>query len=158
MIEYKIGDATGPFRDIDAGPKILIHCCNSKGLWGAGFVLAVSKKWPEPEALFRKNFKEDFSKLGDIQVCAVETDFVVVNMIGQEIGWKDGQPPIRYWAIEQALKKVARLADWMGASIVAPRFGSALAGGDWNKIEELINKNLGDFPVYIFDLPTKEKK
>ena len=41
MIKHKTGDATSP----RPGTKgvIIAHCCNSLGLWGAGFVKALSK-------------------------------------------------------------------------------------------------------------------
>lgn len=49
-INYIIGDATQP---VYSGPAILVHVCNDLGKWGAGFVLAVSRRWPEPEAAYR---------------------------------------------------------------------------------------------------------
>src|SRR5262245_22379163 len=45
------GDATAPRVD---GPKIIAHVCNDVGGWGAGFVLAVSRRWPEPERAYRR--------------------------------------------------------------------------------------------------------
>lgn len=44
-IKYIIGDATEPQGE---GNKIIVHCCNNIGGWGAGFVLSLSKKWLEP--------------------------------------------------------------------------------------------------------------
>lgn len=38
------GDATSPQA---AGPEIVAHICNDLGGWGRGFVLAVSRRWPE---------------------------------------------------------------------------------------------------------------
>lgn len=40
-IHYVTGDATEP---IGEGEKIIAHICNDQGGWGAGFVLALSKK------------------------------------------------------------------------------------------------------------------
>jgi len=50
-IHYLIGDATKP--DV-AGNKIIAHICNDVGGWGKGFVLAISKSWPEPERKYRE--------------------------------------------------------------------------------------------------------
>ena len=44
-IAYTTGDATAPEGD---GPKIIVHVCNDVGGWGRGFVMAISKRWPEP--------------------------------------------------------------------------------------------------------------
>jgi len=44
-IAYVMGDATAPKAD---GPKIIVHVCNDVGAWGRGFVVALSRRWPEP--------------------------------------------------------------------------------------------------------------
>ena len=49
-INYIKGDATCPQGK---GNKIICHICNDVGGWGKGFVLAVSKKWKQPEAEYR---------------------------------------------------------------------------------------------------------
>ena len=49
-ITYQIGDATQPIGD---HPKIIVHVCNDAGGWGKGFVLAVSRRWREPERRYR---------------------------------------------------------------------------------------------------------
>jgi hypothetical protein len=41
QIQYIAGDATAPIGD---GNKIIAHVCNDIGAWGAGFVLAISKR------------------------------------------------------------------------------------------------------------------
>lgn len=51
MINYIVGDATNP---IGSGLKYLIHIVNNRKKWGKGFVLAVSRKWKQPEEEFRK--------------------------------------------------------------------------------------------------------
>lgn len=51
QIQYITGDATDP---TGGGNKIIAHVCNDIGAWGAGFVLAISRRWPQPEAEYRK--------------------------------------------------------------------------------------------------------
>jgi len=157
-INYIKGDATNP---IVSGHKIIIHCCNdcSPGQWGAGFVLALSKKWKSPETEYRKWSKGHVTykpfELGQVQFIKVEKDLVVANMIGQhKLHTQNGAPPIRYAAIDKCLQKVAEIAIQYKASVHSPRFGAGLAGGSWDKIEELIIKNLceNDVEVYIYDL------
>lgn len=146
MINYVKGDATAPIGD---GQKIICHVCNDIGAWGAGFVLALSKKWKEPERKYRLWFKEGphFDTpltLGAVQFVRVEPDIRVANMIGQHgvHRGKDGSTPVRYDAIREALKIVAKEATAALASVHAPRFGAGLAGGDWNTIESIINEEL----------------
>lgn len=45
-IKYLKGDATQP---LVSGNKIIVHVCNDIGAWGKGFVLAISKRWAQPE-------------------------------------------------------------------------------------------------------------
>lgn len=53
-ISYVVGDATEP---LGAGPFVIAHVCNDLGRWGAGFVLALSKRWKQPEAEYRRWFR-----------------------------------------------------------------------------------------------------
>ncbi len=138
---YIKGDATNP---IGEGNKIIIHVCNDIGGWGRGFVLALSNRWSKPEEGYLNWFKsnENF-ELGEVQFVQVEDDLWVANMIAQhDIVPINSVPPIRYEAVAECLKKVALKAKELNASIHAPRFGSGLAGGDWDKIEKLIKSEL----------------
>lgn len=169
MITYLHGDATSPQA---AGPKIIAHVCNDAGRWGKGFVLAISARWPLPEARYRRWYKirnagdgelqssspgaivtttGDF-RLGEAQLVQVLPDTYVVNMIGQA-GTRTGSkgPPIRYPAVEAALGKVAVFAGSLGASVHMPRIGCGLAGGEWSRIEPLIEAQLQDHRVFVYD-------
>ena len=147
-INYIKGDATNPVGD---GKKIICHICNNYGAWGAGFVLALSKKWSYPEEYYKamKNYV-----LGNVVVLQVENDIYVANMIAQH-GIKpdaNGKPPIRYDALKASLSKVNKIAVEMNATVHMPKIGAGLAGGDWNTIERIILDTLMvDTTVYLFD-------
>ena len=148
-ITYVKGDATRP---IGNGNKIICHISNDIGGWGAGFVLALSRRWDEPEKQYRAMSKDKL-KLGNVQFVKVEPDITVANMIGQHLCWaENGIPPIRYEAVRECLKKVNEYATTINATIHAPKFGSDLAGGDWNVIEKIIEETLTvDVTIYIFN-------
>ncbi|WP_218034641.1 hypothetical protein [Acrocarpospora corrugata] len=55
QIHYLHGDATCPQAE---GPKVIAHICHDQGGWGKGFVLAVSRRWPEPEAAYRRWYQD----------------------------------------------------------------------------------------------------
>jgi len=147
-INYVIGDATAPEGE---GNKIIVHVCNDIGAWGAGFVMALSRKWSEPEEKYRR--KHGYV-LGTVDFVMVEEYTFVANMIGQHGTGRDeeGFAPVRYSAIVQALIKTNEWAESIGASLHCPRFGSDLAGGDWNVIERLIQETT-TVPVTVYDLP-----
>ena len=148
------GDATSPQAK---GTKIVAHVCNDLGGWGKGFVLAVSKRWPESEREYRAWHRgragNDFA-LGAVQLVRVQVDVFVANMIGQH-GMRRGSggPPIRYPAIEQCLNALADHAVCLGASVHMPMIGCGLAGGRWELVEPLITKSLceRDVPVTVYD-------
>ena len=64
-------------------------------------------------------------------------------MLGQR-GTKRGSsgPPIRYDALASCLASVSAKALELGASVHMPRIGCGLAGGDWAKVEPLIDDQL----------------
>lgn len=152
-INYIKGDATNPTT---TGNKIIVHVCNDIGGWGKGFVMAISKRWQQPEHQYRLWFKsqEGFS-LGQVQFVQVEEGLWVANLIGQHKLNKDenGNAPIRYNAILQGLEKVAQFAAEHKASVHMPRIGCGLAGGTWDKIEPLINSSLitKNIQVTVYD-------
>jgi O-acetyl-ADP-ribose deacetylase (regulator of RNase III) len=133
------GDATSPQAK---GPKVIAHVCNDTGGWGKGFVLAISRRWPEPERAYRQWHREragnDFG-LGAVQVVGVRPDIWVANLVGQR-GTRTGSngPPVRYDAIERCLDALAGHAERLDASVHMPRIGSGLAGGKWERVEPLV--------------------
>ncbi|MCL2015448.1 MAG: macro domain-containing protein [Defluviitaleaceae bacterium] len=149
QITYTKGDATAP---IGNGTKIIAHICNDIGGWGKGFVLAVSKRWKEPEKQYRTWYKskENFG-LGEVQFVQVEQEIYVANMIGQRgVKMPFKAPPIRYDAVENALVKLSEKAAELNATVHMPRIGCGLAGGKWEQIEPLIIRHLIEKNVEVF--------
>ncbi|GIH15332.1 macro domain-containing protein [Rugosimonospora africana] len=142
-LRYLTGDASSPQA---SGPKIIGHICNDLGGWGKGFVLAVSRRWPEPERDYREWHRgragNEFG-LGAVRLVQVRPDIWVANMIGQH-GMKRGSagPPIRYEAVRQCLSALGEHALRLRASVHLPRIGCGLAGGKWERIEPLISEAL----------------
>jgi len=142
-ITYIKGDATCPQAK---GVKIICHVCNDIGGWGKGFVLAISNRWKEPESEYRKWLSEGKVGgfvLGAVQFVQVEQYIWIANMVGQR-GIKRGSsgPPIRYEAIATCLQQVATKAKVLNATVHMPRIGCGLAGGEWSKVEPLIEEYL----------------
>src|SRR5215472_3146493 len=80
-IIYIKGDATCPQAK---GIKIICHVCNDIGGWGKGFVLAVSRRWKQPEAEYRAWHaagKQGGFGLGAVQFVQVEPYIWVANMV-----------------------------------------------------------------------------
>ncbi|MCB0517205.1 MAG: hypothetical protein R2798_06365 [Chitinophagales bacterium] len=176
-IKFIKGDATNPNEH---GTKIIVHICNDIGGWGKGFVLAISKRWKQPEAEYRnwhkskaleqtdtvqferlenrdKDSSEKKFELGNVQFVKATDDIWVANMIAQRDirPDKNGVPPIRYSFVSECLERVRHFAKRQNASVHMPRIGCGLAGGHWAEIEKIINDNLTaheiETIVYDFD-------
>ena len=156
MIHYLTGGATAPVKK----PALIMHMCNDVGGWGRGFVLALSKRWPEPETRYRRASHYD---LGYVQFAPCDEtageEITVANMIAQHGTSPAMGPPIRYAALAGCLTEVDRFARrWYQQAqehitIHAPRIGCGLAGGSWSVVEPLIEFYLKDREVYVYDLP-----
>jgi len=155
-INYIVGDATQP---VGEGPKIIVHVCNYIGGWGRGFVLALSKRWPEPEQRYRAWHRgEDATPftLGEVQFVQVTDDIRIANLIGQrDVRTVGGIPPVRFEAIRKGLRRVAEEAVRLEASVHMPRIGCGLAGGKWEEVGKIVEDELvdGGVPVTVYDLP-----
>ncbi|SEG77614.1 O-acetyl-ADP-ribose deacetylase (regulator of RNase III), contains Macro domain [Actinacidiphila yanglinensis] len=149
-IVYVRGDATAPQGK---GVKVIAHVCNDLGGWGKGFVLAVSRRWREPEAAYRRWHRErarnDFG-LGAVQLVRVGDRLWVANLVGQH-GIRTGSKgvPVRYEAIDAALGVLGdRALEW-GASVHMPRIGCGLSGGKWERVEPLVTARLAERGVAV---------
>ncbi|MCJ8152887.1 macro domain-containing protein [Chryseobacterium sp. SSA4.19] len=153
MIQYLTGDAANPQIE---GNKIIAHICNDIGGWGKGFVVAISKRWKEPENEYRKWFKNgEHFQLGEIQMVQVKENIWICNMIAQHktITSSKEVSPIRYEAVEKCLEKLSVEALKLNAGIHMPRIGCGLAGGKWEAIEPIIERTLlnNEVEVYVYD-------
>ena len=155
-IVYVTGDATCP---TGSGKKMIVHVCNNRGGWGAGFVVALSRRWKEPERSYRllaDLHRPEHIPMGQVDFATTDDDEIeVANMVAQEGFW-DGasQIPLRYWALKECLEKVAEYARPRGFSIHMPRIGCGLAGGSWEDVEPILYDKLQGLEVTVYDLPT----
>jgi len=177
MINYITGDATKPQTPVKGPTRIIAHVCNDQGGWGSGFVIALSKRWSQPEAKYRQWSKQESFGLGHIQLVPVKDEFGrlhVAKMVAQHKYVSEDNPvAIRY---EDLAICMLKLRDWIHAldkvkmgvdkdyvpfvsttSIHMPRIGCGLAGGNWDIVSPLIEGILNQFDVYVYDLP-KDKR
>lgn len=149
-ITYVKGDATKPKGP---GQKVIVHSCNTLGVWGKGFVLAVSKRWSEPEAAYRSALLRGPLELGSVHFATVSDDIVVANLIGQKgIVSPVNNVPVKYSAIRRGMEVVAARAKKAGASIHMPRIGCGLGGGTWDMIEPILLETCEGLEVTVYDL------
>ncbi len=152
-IYYIKGDATKPTLN---GNKIIAHICNNAGVWGAGFVIAISKVYKKPEEEYLKwhENKNGFG-LGAVQFVDVGDGISIANMVAQD-NTRDLPTgiPLCYDSLEKCLLEVARYAIKHSCSVHMPRIGCGIAGGRWEMVEPIIIKTLSskNIAVYVYDL------
>lgn len=166
-IFYKNGDATNPYIEENETHIMICHICNNLGRWGTGFTSALDKKWNEP----RKKYIElitEFNRLnkdvmGAIIPANVEDNITVMNMVAQDgVKGPNNPTPINYKALEIALSTVTHNINSYYknvSSIHMPKIGAGLAGGDWNEIEPMIQKQLVDplnIDINVYEINSKK--
>lgn len=110
---------------------VIPHVCNNAGAMSAGFVVPLCRRYP----VVKIEYASSKLYLGNTQFIDVEQYVCVANMIAQTL--YDRPRPLRYDALVYCMEEVADFA-MNGYRILAPKFGSELAGGNWEFIECLI--------------------
>lgn len=137
-------------RDSGCNHVIIPHVCNNLGVMGAGVAAALAREWPQILPPYEAVCARHNNPLGMTPSFEVEPNLWVCNMIAQS-GLGRSKTPLRYGALVHCMEHVSNLAFTRAMCIVAPMFGSGLAGGDWSVIEHLINEIWvdNDIPVTI---------
>jgi hypothetical protein len=175
-INYIVGDATDPvFVPGKIGPRVITHVCNDIGVWGAGFVMALSARNELPEVLYRRWWSDGQKgltyppfQLGWVRLAPYCTEndasgaargggpLLVANMIAQHgVGRQNGNVPLRIEALSACLEAVGEFVSASEGTVHMPRIGCGLAGGRWEEIEGIIQTSLCErgIPVFVYDLP-----
>lgn len=162
-INYQKGDL---FKHLPAKNWIIPHIVNTRGVMGAGFVLPLKKSFPQAEEIYLQVAKMPCGlRLGHnsyaMDIKDNKINGVIVNMVAQHGVISSSNPkPIRYAALTECMQRLVKFATYEldhvagGWEIVAPKFGSGLAGGNWDYIEELINEIWigNNIPVTVYEL------
>jgi len=148
MISYTDGDL------IELANKgnfdVVVHGCNCLSTMGAG--IATQMAWAFGCDRFEMElWGPTIKKLGNIDYVTFSNGFTVVNAYTQYRYGRnhaDGDSnPFDYEAFTMCMRKMNHI--FKGKHIGMPKIGSGLAGGNWNKIEEIIKYTLRDCKVTV---------
>jgi len=131
---------------------LIVHGCNCFCTMGAGIAKQIKEQFPEAYAADCKTKKGDILKLGSYSGCkAHRYDFKIINGYTQYHYGKnhmDGiEKPVDYEAITLVMRKINY--NFKGQTIGMPKIGAGLAGGDWNIIKPIIERELKDCKVVV---------
>jgi hypothetical protein len=140
---------------------VVPHVCNNHGVFGGGFTAGIVKHYP----VVQQNYELLGKKcvLGYTQFIVAKHNknndkkIIFCNMIAQNGTISKNNPkPINYYALCLCMKSVSDYIstslDILETQIHAPKFGSGLAGGNWNLISELIEDIWSNYPTFIYAL------
>lgn len=161
-------------RSANDGCSIFVpHVCNNIDLFGAGFAAQVADKYPSVKANYHMLGKNFLSKnMGYAQILKTYEDNVYkhklyfVNMIAQN-GTKNPKNlrPLNYLALAKSMLSLSMFIQTFikennkleKVEIHCPKFGSGLAGGNWDFISCLIDDIWPHYDVYIYNAPKSQK-
>lgn len=147
MIKYIKGDI---FLGED---PVIVHGCNCLHTFGAGIALQVLRLYPGAFAADKTTGYKDEGKLGTYSFWTGKNYYDWQKPITIVNAYTQFYPnahlkPFDYNAFERVLPLIR---DRWG-SVAMPKIGAGLAGGDWIKIEEMINSCFGEIEVKVYIL------
>jgi len=136
---------------------VIAHGCNCFCTMGAGIAPQMAKNFGcDQFVLEQKQHRGSINKLGNIDYETVEINcqpyfLNVVNAYTQYMYGRnhaDGVDiPLDYEALTLCMKKINHT--FKGQHIGLPQIGCGLAGGDWERVKQIIQKELLDCNVTI---------
>jgi O-acetyl-ADP-ribose deacetylase (regulator of RNase III) len=131
---------------------VIVHGCNCFCTMKRGIAKEITERCPEAEKVDKITVTGDRSKLGKITAANIGDKFTVVNAYTQ-YHWarQSGEVAVQYDAVRSCFKNIKNLCN--GKRIGYPKIGAGLAGGDWDRISEIIEEELQgeDHTLVIFE-------
>jgi len=123
---------------------VIIHGCNCFHTMGSGIAKEIRARYPKAyEADVNHTEKGDKYKLGRYSWALVigktNQPLTIINAYTQ-YHYGSGGPHVDYHALRDVFHLMAR--EYPDKIIGYPKIGAGLAGGDWGRIQEIINEEL----------------
>ncbi len=130
---------------------VIAHGANCFRTMGRGIAAQIKSHFPEAYDADCRTAFADRVKLGSCTAATVrwseEIRFDVVNAYTQ-YDYR-GSNPLDYKALRSCMRWLGDT--YAGRRIGMPKIGAGLAGGDWTRIEKIIEEELGDEDVTIVE-------
>jgi len=131
---------------------VIVHGCNCFCTMGAGVAKTIKQVFPEAYKADCQTRKGDRSKLGTYTSAECITksgsNITVINAYTQFRYGRDKQH-VNYKAVEKALRTVNMNNQHFRIGL--PKIGCGLAGGDWTRVESIIDDVMNDCDVTIVE-------
>lgn len=138
-------------RAVEQGSRIAIgHGCNCHDAMHSGVAWELQRAFPivrEMDHNWFMTHENNMDMLGQVFPVHIAGEAYVMNMYTQYYPGAD----CRYDAIEKAFADANRVLSANGFTLMIPRIGAGVAGGDWDKIVEIINRVTPDLMITVVD-------
>lgn len=130
---------------------VIIHGCNCFNNMGSGIAKQIKKEFPEAWQADQETEKGSRDKLGDWTVAQYPEhqeypDLIVINLYTQFDYGYDGKDRLDYEALEYGFRWID---EYYEGNVGIPLIGCGLAGGDWSKVKEIINRVTPDLNIFV---------
>lgn len=129
---------------------LLVHGCNCFNTMGAGIAKEIKSKIPQAYKADLRTNKGDKSKLVNYSI-AITDNGIIINAYTQYYYGKpkkDQECLLDYEALKQVFININK--DYPNTTVGIPTIGCGLAGGNWNKVKDIINEVTPDINVVVF--------
>jgi len=121
---------------------LIVHGCNCFCTMGAGIARQIKSIFPEAYEADIQTKKGDKEKLGTFSWAKIangDKELIIINGYTQ-YHYSSKQKPLDYDALRQVFRKVK--SNYSGLRIGYPAIGAGLAGGNWERIAQIIDEEL----------------
>jgi len=126
---------------------VITHGCNCFCRMGRGIAPLMAEAFGcDKYPLEGSKHRGDINKLGQID-CQLHIDGVMVINSYSQYTYNAEEKPLDYEALTLCLRKINKR--FARTRVGLPQIGCGLAGGDWNKVKEIIKKELVDCDVTV---------
>lgn len=130
---------------------IIVHGANCFCCMGAGIAKQIAFTFPQALEADKKTNFGSMDKLGTFSRATFKVNdegavLTVLNAYTQFGTWKKGenQPPVDYHAVEDCFYEIQRQFGYQHLRFGIPKIGAGLAGGDWARIEKIIERYMSE--------------
>ena len=126
--------------------SILIHVCNNRGVMGAGIALQIKQRVPSAYDKYMNQFVDPLSPDDCLGKVSYSDDLSVCNLTCQDGYGRGKKRYINYGYLVDCVQDLAYFINNTHKEIntvaMPMNMGSALAGGDWETVIELVAHQL----------------
>jgi len=124
----------------------IAHGCNCFCTMQAGIAKSIKEQYPSAYLTDLRTEKGDIKKLGNYSETKINGSFTILNCYTQ-FHYDSTKKPLDYEAFILCMRKINYKFSYF--KIGLPLIGTGLAGGDWKRIKEIIQKELKDMDVTV---------